>query len=409
MWAITPPDRISQDVKWTVMIFMGVATFKGNARLIEAAEADLAEMRSVGSGGGLNIFVQVHDGKSTPRRGHIKTDTPTKIDALDPVPEREQESAEGFALRSFISWSLEHAGYGPKDSGSHYSMLVMWGHAYDFAIGREVRSDGAVDALDFTQLSRVLESLQEEFKAPGAKLDILGFDACDVATVELACQIEPFAKHLLGSQIGVPIPGWPYDRILDRLRNPKVRIMAPSEFGSYAVRRFCESYNAATDTVSLTLLDLKRARELLVFAKFLALALMNSINDPDSRDRIAYVFSQSQTGVNKPFVDVADLCFNLVRTSGDPLGIEAATALGDFLISPQPPLVGNSEFGRGRPFVVDHGRNAGQAARLNGISIYAPHVAPDTDFYALRPLYDSFVFAQRTQWSELVHALARMS
>ena len=58
----------------------------------------------------------------------------------------------------------------------------------------------------------------------------------------MACQLQPFAKYLLGSEIGIPIPGWPYDRILDRLRNPKGRLMAPPEFGSYVVRRFCESY-----------------------------------------------------------------------------------------------------------------------------------------------------------------------
>ena len=75
-------------------------------------------------------------------------------------------------------------------------------------------------------------------------LDILGFDACDLSTVEMACQLQPFANYLLGSQIGIPIPGWPYDRILDRLQNP-MGSMRPSEFGSYIVRRFCESYAAS--------------------------------------------------------------------------------------------------------------------------------------------------------------------
>ena len=42
----------------------------------------------------------------------------------------------------------------------------------------------------------------------------VAFDACDLATVEMACQLKPFAKYLLGSQIGIPLPGWPYDRVL---------------------------------------------------------------------------------------------------------------------------------------------------------------------------------------------------
>ena len=40
--------------------------------------------------------------------------------------------------------------------------------------------------------------------------------------------------------------------------------------------------------------------------------------------------------------------------------------------------------GKGRPLIVDHGRNAGELARLNGISLYAPHVASGNDFDAVR-------------------------
>jgi hypothetical protein len=59
--------------------------------------------------------------------------------------------------------------------------------------------------------------------------------------------------------------------------------------------------------------------------------------------------------------------------------------------------------------IVEYGRNAGELARLNGISLYAPHVAAGNDFGAVRCLYDRFVFAQETGWSGLVHALADLS
>jgi hypothetical protein len=223
----------------------------------------------------------------------------------------------------------------------------------------------------------------------------------------MAVQLAPFSKYLLGSQIGIPIPGWPYDRILDRLWKPLGRLMGPAEFGSYVVRRFCESYSANSGTVSLTLLDLDRAQELFDIAGRLALVLTFAIDDDVVRDRIAFSFLESQTAPGKPFVDVADLCFNLMRNSGDPLIAGTARALGDFLISPRPPLAGTSEDGSGRPFVVEHGRNASETALLNGISIYAPHVAPDRNFDNVRTLYDNFVFAQKTLWSGLVHALAQ--
>ena len=159
----------------------------------------------------------------------------------------------------------------------------------------------------------------------------------------------------------------------------------------------------------MTLLDLTQASELSDRAEVLALTLAGAIGNPDSRERISELFLRSQTAEGKPYVDVADLCLNLVRESDDALVVAAARALGDFLVSPRPPLVGRSQTGQGRPIVIEHGRNAGQTARLNGISLYAPHVAPDIDFDAVQSLYHNFTFAQETRWSELVHTLARLS
>ena len=67
--------------------------------------------------------------------------------------------------------------------------------------------------------------------------------------------------------------------------------------------------------------------------------------------------------------------------------------------------MGKSASGAARPFIVEHGRNAGELARLNGVSLYAPHVSDD-DFNAVRSVYDRFVFAEKTVWSDLVHVLA---
>ena len=116
----------------------------------------------------------------------------------------------------------------------------------------------------------------------------------------MACQLQPFAKYLLGSEIGIPIPGWPYDRILDRLRNPKGRLMAPPEFGSYVVRRFCESY-PATSPVSLTLLNLAHAPRLFELAEALAVELAIAIGNPQTRDRIIdVVFSGRRRRMASP-------------------------------------------------------------------------------------------------------------
>ena len=396
-------EEINARIRWTVMVFMGAEPVSGTASLEDAADADIAEMESVESAGlddHLSVFVQLHS-RGRVQRGRIG-DGP-----LQDVPFDPQDAVGGRALGAFIQSSLDAARHDQADP-YHYCMLVLWGHAFDFAFGPVETSGGVVDALDFAELSEVLLGLQKQLGGPEAKLNLVGFDACDLATVEVACQLAPFADYLLGSQVGIPIPGWPYDRILDRLKVPQGRRMGPAEFGSYVVRRYCESYKSSSP-VSLSLLDLTRVPDLFAQADVFAQLLTSAIADPDTRDWIAALFVRSQTGEGRPYVDVVDFCLSLMREGGDAIVAEAARALGDFLVSPQLPLTTLSLDGIGRPFVIEHGRNATDTARLNGISIYAPHVAPSYDFDAAQDRYLNFVFARKTLWSRLVHTLARSS
>jgi Clostripain family len=401
--------------KWTVMVFMGADTIEGNAPLGDAVDADLDEMRFVGGGKNLDIFVQVH-GRGKPRRHHFGQGADGKpTEDVVPVPNNELDYQDGRALSDFIKDSIMKVRHRRED----YSMLVLWGHAYDFAFGRSLTSSGTVVALDFAELRNVLRGLQDKmlrlFKTRDRdpsenlpKLDIVGFDACDIATVEIACQLEPFAKFLLGSQIGIPIPGWPYDRILGRLKNPQGTLMTAPEFGSYVVRRFCESYEASKP-VTLTLLNLTHAPRLFELAEELAVELAIAVGNPQTRDRIIDLFFGSQTEDGKPFVDVADLCLSLMSAGGHPSLVQRALELGDFLAGPQGKVVGLSDTGKGRPLVAEHGRNAGRLVRLNGLSLYAPFLAPSDDPGVVRNLYQKFVFAQKTRWSDMVHNLENLS
>src|SRR5262245_32270086 len=315
-----------RDPKWTVMVFMGADNFKGNEPLHKPSQDDLDEISSVGGGGTLEIFVEVHHVSKPTRWLHFGVDG-----------KREEKEVPGSpgepALIKFIDESITKSNPGEDD----YSMLVLWGHAYDFAFGRARTRGGAVDSIDFIELSQMLQQLQDKIKQlMGSKerptLDIVGFDVCDIATVEMACQLEPFAKYLLGSEIGDPMPGWPYDRILRRLHDPIERLMGPSELGSYVVRRFCESYTASVP-VSLSFLDLRHATKLRKLAEILALTLSARIDHPAYRDQIIELFQRSQTCEGRPYVDVVDLCLNLRRECGDPYVVEAARMLGDFLLS----------------------------------------------------------------------------
>ncbi len=227
----------------------------------------------------------------------------------------------------------------------------------------------------------------------------------------MAYQLRPYAKYLLSSQIGIPLPGWPYTRILERLSAPKGSVMGPAEFGAYAVRRFCEQYHAEERAVSLTMLDLGRADEVSAWTEVLALRLAKALDeDADERQVVFEAFRRAQTDASRPFVDVADLCLNLVRECQDPYVVDAAERLGDLLIaSPPKAALQKSVEGGQRPFVVEHGRNTCRTAKLHGVNLYAPHVADAHVWQEASYWYKKFAFVQKTSWSGLVHALAQRS
>jgi Clostripain family len=302
---------------------------------------------------------------------------------------------------------------------------VLWGHAYQFAIGHDETRTG-IEALDFGELAGVLQKFQASAhgrRAAGSnafpeKIDVIGFDACDVATIEIAHQLEPFASYLVASQIGIPLPGWPYKTILGRLKeSADTALMEPDQFGTFAVRKFCEEYaeelEGAPVPVSLTLLDLGKAKEAFEATELLARALaLAGGTDATEFAMVQEQFFRSQTLAGKPFVDVADLCLNLSRYSRNDAVQEAAAQLGNLLIRPRAEeIVRASSNGRARlprgSFIVEHARNSHLTAKLQGVSLYAPQVASDQqDWRSTRFWYNKFVSPRETFWSRLVHVLA---
>ena len=238
------------------------------------------------------------------------------------------------------------------------------------------------------------------------KFDIIAFDACDVATAEVAYELAPFADYLIASEVGVPIPGWPYDKVLERLRLPKGKVMNPPEFGTWAVNRFCQAYSTSRG-ISLSMLKLTKAGDLMDLIGVLSEDLLRYIGaDPERKAEVGDLFLRAMTEVDKPYVDVADLCLNLAREIPDARVRVAASALGDFLVAVPPPRA-NEESSQAYPFVVAHGRNSGESAKLNGLSLYAPHLAPEEDSATMRKQYGKFQSEHRTGWGGLVHSLVQ--
>lgn len=409
------PAEVSDadEPRWAIMVFMGAGSIQGDAPLEAYVKADLEEIQKGLAAGGwkgkVDVFVEIH-GLGRPTRQHIGVDTEPEF-----VPDS-GGGVDGKPILAFLEWALKTSRHRADD----HSLLVLWGHAYEFAMGRQETTSG-VDGLDVAEFAGALKAFQDTArKVMGVgkeytpKLDLIGFDTCDAATLELANQLAPFADYLLASQIGVPLPGWPYDTILERLLDARSgKVMTPADLGSFVVRRFAERYSqpgmdGLPRPVSLTLLDLARAPEAFDAAEILAGALARaSASDVDELDTIVDQFFNAQTTDGKPFIDVADFCLNLSRHSASEEVRQVARALGDILIRPRLDASHPDSDGRGS-LVVELARNAHQTAKLHGVSLYAPFVVDENDFdwRTSRFWYNKFDFTGETFWGRLVHVLA---
>jgi hypothetical protein len=370
--------------KWTVMVLMGADNLEREADLTDYAEADLQEMEAVGSKHSLlNIVVQIHRKPELggPTRYYVRNSSEGGRQELsnleDQVP-RQTISGGAKLLQQFVSWAQA------KYPADHY-LLVLWGHAYRLAFNRDA-SDGL--ALDFPELSHVLQATNKR----NEKLDIVGFDSCAMSMIEGAYQLRDVAKFLVAPQVTDPLPGWPYDRILETIhRDPNV---GPTDLGRAIVSRFVRYYRDAG--VTMTMLDLSRVGAIGDAIEALASELALTIaEDSEQLSRIQAVFQRCRVADGQPNIDLMTFCWQLRSYSGSESVRQAADSLGNLLISPIEPVV------------IEHGRSDFAVAMLNGVSIFAPNVdgSRRTD-PALRPRYEALDLAKQTVWGELVFGLA---
>lgn len=124
----------------------------------------------------------------------------TLLETLGP-----QSMGESGTLSGFISYAQTHY---PAD----HKALLMWDHG-----GGSVIGFGADELYNYDGLT--LSEMTDAFAAAddGQPFELLGFDACLMASVEMAAVAAPYAKYLVASEEVEPGSGWDYGSLLDAL------------------------------------------------------------------------------------------------------------------------------------------------------------------------------------------------
>lgn len=203
----TPEEQEPTD-EWTVMIYMCGSDLESR---LGAASKNLNEIKSTGQTEKVNILIQTGGAKKWRTDGidAAATDryllTGNELELLSRSSVR-QNFGEPETLSDFLKYGL--ANYPAKKN-----MLIMWNHGGGSLKGVCFDENYSYDGLTLAEISQAFIDADIS-----KKLDIVGFDACVMATVDTALTLSPFADYMLASEEIEPSGGWNYTGLLDILK-----------------------------------------------------------------------------------------------------------------------------------------------------------------------------------------------
>ncbi len=192
--------------KWTIMVYMS-----GDNNLEPYIVKDLElELAALGSTANVQITALADRGPGYDKsRGDWKSTKlyhPTQgmlADAASAVADwGERDMGNPQTLKDFVSWSKTNY------PASHYA-LYFWGHGWGWHPDWTMEDDTSGNGLNPDEVKSVLPQL--------GFIDVVGYDACNMAQIEIAALWRGKATALVGSQEFVNWDGIEYDTVISQL------------------------------------------------------------------------------------------------------------------------------------------------------------------------------------------------
>ena len=195
--------------KWTVMVYMS-----GDNNLEPYIVLDLeTELAALGSNADVQVTALADRGPGYDKsRGDWQTTKlyhPTQGMVADAASAEadwgERNMGDPDTLADFVEWSKTNY---PAD---HY-VLYFWGHGWGWHSDWTMQDDTpGGDGLNPAEVKSVFSRI--------GFVDVVGYDACNMAQIEIASLWSGHATAMAGSQEFVNMVGIEYDQVISQLRN----------------------------------------------------------------------------------------------------------------------------------------------------------------------------------------------
>ena len=229
----------------TVMVYMCGSDLESG---YGAASADIEEMLEADLGDNVNVVLETGGASEWSFSPEADPSTRQRWVLEDGEASLVQDAGEDTMLdedevTDFCSWAA-------KEYPADRYILIFWDHGGG-TIGGFGYDENYPDASALT-----LSQLRNAIKASGVAFDMVGFDACLMATVECAWAMEPVADYLVASEQTEPGDGWSWTGFLNQLGSDPST--ATTDLGKTIIDDFSAHYaETGEEDTTLSLIDLR--------------------------------------------------------------------------------------------------------------------------------------------------------
>ncbi len=324
----------------TIMVYMCGTDLESRSGM---ATSDLQEMAAANLSDNVNIIV--YTGGCTRWRVSGISNTVNQIYQLRNGQLNTLEKNYGTGSMTNPSTLTGFIQYCKKNFKADRYDLIFWDHG-----GGSISGYGYDENYPRSG-SMNLANIQKAVKDGGVKFDIIGFDACLMATAETALALAPYGDYLLASEETEPGTGWYYTNWLNKLSQNTS--MPTLEIGKNIVDDFiAQSAKAARgQSTTLSLIDLAEFSHTIP-DKLSGFAGSTSKLITDKKySTVSSARNGSREFGSSSRIDQVDLV-NLAENMGTDAGKELASALKE---------------------AVKYNRTSSDMSNSYGVSIYFPY------------------------------------
>jgi hypothetical protein len=396
----SPADTTSNLPEWTVLVYSAAddEVLEGNMWF------DVNEMELVGSNPQMNIVVQIDrytgaftgDGDWSEARRYLVIQDDDLDHIASPVLESlgETDTGDPQTLIDFVTWAVQ------KYPAKKYA-LILSDHGGGWTGGFSDMSASSYSDLSIPEIVSSMEQIRQNTAVE--TFELIGFDACLMAQIEVFGSLYPYSNYMVASEEVEPGYGWSYAAWLEQLAaNPSIDGSGLSEsiVTTYVTndtlltggRASSEEIAQEESTTTLSAIESARVPDLIgAMNQFVsAIADIDQSLVAEARTYTRRYFSLFGEEVSPSFIDLGHFAEVLALRTDEPAiqqtAIQLRTAIDSAVIAEK------------------HGKNMSGS---NGIAFHFP----DSDLYyyteyneEFPPYYSesSYKFLEQSVWDEFL-------